>query len=53
MSFNYHLPVNIIFGNGRVSEVGAIAAGYGSKALIVTGKAAPKNQVRWLLLLIL
>ena len=44
MNFNYHLPVNIIFGNDRVSEVGEIAACYGSKALIVTGKNSTKKS---------
>lgn len=43
MKFNYHLPVNLIFGKGRIVEVGTIAAGYGKKALIVTGKNSTKK----------
>ena len=44
MKFNYNLPVNLVFGRGRVSEVGNIAADYGKKALIVTGKSSTKKS---------
>ncbi|HCT64959.1 MAG TPA: alcohol dehydrogenase [Lachnospiraceae bacterium] len=44
MNFNYNLPVNLIFGRGRVNEVGQIASTYGSKALIVTGHNSTKNS---------
>lgn len=44
MIFNYNLPVNLIFGKGRVSECGEIAARYGKKALIVTGKSSTKKS---------
>lgn len=37
MTWEYHLPVNVIFGRGRVEEVGQRASMYGSKALLVTG----------------
>lgn len=40
MDFNYYLPVNIVFGRGKVSSVGIIASDHGKKALVVTGKAA-------------
>ena len=40
MNFNYYLPVNIVFGRGKVSEVGALTKPYGRKALIVTGKSS-------------
>ena len=41
--FTYFLPVNIVFGCGRVAEVGALTAPYGKKALIVTAARAPRN----------
>ena len=44
MKFNYHLPVNLVFGRGRVAEVGTLSAGYGKKALIVTGKNSTKKS---------
>ena len=44
MKFNYYLPVNVIFGCGKVSEAGEIARPYGKKALIVTGKSSAKKS---------
>ena len=44
MTFQYHLPVNLLFGRGRVKEVGEIAAAYGKRALIVTGKNSTKKS---------
>lgn len=44
MFFNYNLPVNLVFGRGRVSEVGIISAAYGNKALIVTGSSSTKKS---------
>lgn len=35
-AFNYFAPTEIIFGCGRVKEIGPIAARYGKKALLVT-----------------
>lgn len=35
-NFNYFAPTEIVFGAGRVAEVGAIAARYGKKAMLVT-----------------
>lgn len=43
MNFNYNLPVNIIFGRGRVSEIGSEVLKYGKTALIVTGKNSTKK----------
>ena len=43
MNFNYNLPVNIIFGRGRVSEIGSEVLKYGKTALIVTGKTSTKK----------
>lgn len=44
MKFNYNLPVNLVFGRGRVAEVGALAAKYSKKALIVTGTGSTKRS---------
>lgn len=44
MHFNYNLPVNLIFGNGRIKELGKEAAKYGKKALIVTGRHSTKKS---------
>lgn len=43
MKFNYSLPVNLIFGQGKVEEVGIEVSKYGKKALIVTGKNSTKK----------
>jgi len=37
VSFDFYLPVNLRFGRGRLAEIGAAAAKYGKKALLVTG----------------
>ena len=34
--FDYFAPTEIIFGAGRVTEAGALAARYGKKAMLVT-----------------
>lgn len=44
MEFNYNLPVNIIFGRGKVNELGKRTSKYGKKALIVTGKSSSKKS---------
>jgi alcohol dehydrogenase class IV len=36
-SFEYHHPGEIIFGNGRISEVGSVVSRYGQRCLIVSG----------------
>jgi alcohol dehydrogenase class IV len=36
-TFEYHHPGEIIFGNGRISEVGSIVGRYGRRCLIVSG----------------
>ena len=43
-NFVYYLPVNIVFGCGRVAEAGALTAPYGRKALIVTGRSSAKKS---------
>jgi len=43
--FNYHQTTKIVFGKGKIAEVGAIAASYGKKVLLVstpTSIATPK-----------
>lgn len=44
MAFNYYLPVNLVFGKGRTAECGRMAAAYGKKALVVTGKSSTKRS---------
>lgn len=44
MKFNYNLPVNLLFGRGRINEAGLEVAKYGRKALIVTGRSSTKKS---------
>lgn len=44
IDFSYFLPVNIVFGSGKVKQAGSIASAYGKKALIVTGKSSAKKS---------
>ncbi|MBU9728000.1 iron-containing alcohol dehydrogenase [Diplocloster modestus] len=37
MKFDFNLPVNLLFGNGRTAEAGAVVSSWGKKALLVTG----------------
>ena len=43
MKFNYNLPVNLLFGRGRVEELGTETVKYGKKALIVTGQNSTRK----------
>lgn len=43
IDFNYYLPVNIIFGSGKVNQAGEITKSYGKKALIITGGSSAKK----------
>ncbi|MEN8906321.1 MAG: iron-containing alcohol dehydrogenase [Clostridiales bacterium] len=43
MEFKFHLPVNIIFGCGKVNTIGEEAKKLGKKVLIVTGKNSTKK----------
>ena len=45
MDFQFYLPVNLFFGEGRVETVGVETAQYGKRALLVTGKTVPEKQV--------
>lgn len=44
MDFQYHLPVNLIFGRGKADKVGEISSAYGKKALVVTGRGSTKRS---------
>ena len=44
ISFSYNLPVNIVFGSGKVNQVGELTKPYGKKALIVTGGSSAKKS---------
>ncbi len=44
MFFQYHLPVNLIFGTGRVETLGSETAKWGTRALVVTGKGSTKKS---------
>ena len=44
MNFEYHNPTRLIFGAGRIADLGKIAAEYGKKALIVTGGGRVKRS---------
>ena len=43
MEFQYYLPVNLLFGFGKVSLLGAETKRYGKKALVVTGRGSTKK----------
>lgn len=43
-SFQYYLPVNLIFGPGRAEVLGEEAVKYGKKVMIVTGKHSTKKS---------
>jgi alcohol dehydrogenase class IV len=40
-NFSYFAPTEIVFGRGRIDEIGALAARFGKKALLVTGPQSP------------
>lgn len=42
-SFNYNLPVNLLFGRGRIAEIGIQTRRYGRRAMIVTGTSTNKT----------
>ena len=44
MNFTYNLPVNLLFGRGKIAEIGTLAAQYGRKALIVTGTSSTRKS---------
>lgn len=44
MEFQYHLPVNLVFGRGKLDLIGEKAAALGKRALIVTGGRSTKES---------
>ena len=44
IDFSYFLPVNIVFGSGKVKKAGELTKPYGKKALIVTGRSSAKKS---------
>ena len=44
LEFTYCLPVNMVFGLGKVEKAGELTKPYGEKALIVTGKSSAKKS---------
>lgn len=44
MKFDFSLPVDLVFGRGRVAEAGKLTAPWGKKALIVTGRGSAKRS---------
>ena len=44
MDFKYYLPVNIVFGCGKLDQAGELVKPYGTKALIVTGRSSAKKS---------
>lgn len=43
LSFEHYLPIRLVFGRGKVSQVGSLASQHGKKALIVTGRNSTKK----------
>ena len=43
MEFQYYLPVNLIFGQGKADLVGEETAKYGRRALVVTGRNSARK----------
>lgn len=43
MDFSYYLPVHLIFGRGKINQVGIQTARYGKKAFLVTGKSSARS----------
>ena len=43
-SFNYKNPTEIIFGNGRIKEIGSLLKGRAKKVLLTTGKGSVKKN---------
>ncbi|MFA9381674.1 MAG: iron-containing alcohol dehydrogenase, partial [Acetanaerobacterium sp.] len=44
MTFQYFLPVNLIFGSGCVNGLGEQTARWGTRALVVTGKNSTQKS---------
>lgn len=44
MDFQYNLPVNLLFGRGKMEQIGNQTARFGRKALLVTGRHSTKKS---------
>lgn len=44
LEFQYHLPVNLVFGCGKSDTIGERTAAFGKRALIVTGGSSTKRS---------
>jgi Alcohol dehydrogenase, class IV len=44
MNFDFYLPVEIIFGRGRIKSLGEVAKRYGYRAIIITGRKSAKEN---------
>lgn len=42
--FTYHLPTRVLFGSGRLADVGVEAKKLGSRAILLTGRTAMQKQ---------
>ena len=51
MEFNYFLPVNIVFGSGKVLETGELTRPYGKKALQQQRRKAQILQMQMVVML--
>lgn len=43
-TFNYYIPTEVVFGCGKVAEIGKLVSRFGSRALLVTGPASSRLQ---------
>ena len=43
-SFEWRLPTTILFGPGKLNEIGKVAQGFGKRCLIVTTRPGPWNR---------
>lgn len=44
MEFHYNLPINLVFGRGKINKVGIYSRDFGTKALVVTGTKSAKRS---------
>lgn len=43
MEFSFNLPVNLLFGRGKITEIGGRTLAFGRSALIVTGRSTKQS----------
>ena len=46
-NFNYHQPTKILFGKGRIEEIGEVIKEFGKKCLLVTTPAVPATEAQF------